>query len=61
MGQYIVLGIFLVLSIIFYSGKGSFLIAGFNTLPKENVVFWDLVWHLLCHYRWLPYYQARTI
>ena len=32
----IVIGLLLVLGILFFCGKGSFLIAGYNTLPKEE-------------------------
>lgn len=33
--------IFLVLSIVFYIGKGGILIAGYNTLPKEDQEKYD--------------------
>ncbi len=32
----IVAGFFLVLGIVFISGKGAFLIAGYNTMPKAE-------------------------
>lgn len=35
--------LFIVLGIILYSGKGSFLIAGFNMLPKEEKEKYDTV------------------
>ena len=33
--------LFIVLGIFFYFGKGTFLIAGFNTLPKEKQEEYD--------------------
>ncbi|MFC5713692.1 DUF3784 domain-containing protein [Thalassorhabdus alkalitolerans] len=37
----IIIGVFIVLGIILLNGKGSFLIAGFNTLPKEEKEKYD--------------------
>ncbi|SEU13113.1 DUF3784 domain-containing protein [Paenibacillus sp. NFR01] len=46
MAAFIILGmlglIFLVLGIVFYRGKGAILIAGFNTLPKEEQDKYDV-------------------
>ncbi|MCA1031196.1 DUF3784 domain-containing protein [Bacillus timonensis] len=39
----IIIGLFIVLGIILLNGKGSFLIAGFNTLPKEEKEKYDTV------------------
>ncbi len=37
----IIIGLFIVLGVIFSSGKGAFLIAGYNTLPKEEKEKYD--------------------
>lgn len=42
-GTMIIIGLFFVLGIIFSSGKGSFLIAGFNTMSKEEKAKYDAV------------------
>ncbi|GAE25417.1 hypothetical protein JCM9140_1410 [Halalkalibacter wakoensis JCM 9140] len=39
----IVMGLFVILGIFLLNGKGSFLIAGFNTLPKEEKEKYDTV------------------
>ena len=39
----LIIGLFIVLGITFSSGKGSFLIAGFNTMPKEEKEKYDKV------------------
>lgn len=39
----IIIGLFLVLGVFLSMGKGSFLIAGFNTLPKEEKEKYDKV------------------
>jgi len=33
--------LFIILSIVLYQGKGNFLIAGYNTLPKEEQEKYD--------------------
>lgn len=38
-----IIGLFIVLGIIFSSGKGSFLIAGYNMLPKEEKNQYDSI------------------
>ncbi len=35
-GMLLVIGLFIVLGIFFINGKGSFLIAGYNTMPPEE-------------------------
>lgn len=40
-GPLIIVGLFLVLGVVFSAGKGSFLIAGFNTMPKEEKLKYD--------------------
>ncbi|UJL46426.1 DUF3784 domain-containing protein [Virgibacillus sp. NKC19-16] len=42
-GTIIMICLFIVLGIIFSIGKGYFLIAGFNTLPKEEKEKYDMV------------------
>lgn len=37
----LVIGLFIVLGLVFINGKGSFLIAGFNTLPREEKEKYD--------------------
>lgn len=39
----IIIGFFIVLGIIFLNGKGSFLIAGYNTLPEKEKENYDTV------------------
>ncbi len=41
--QVIVAAFFLVLGLIFLSGKGAFLISGYNTMPKEARDKYDAV------------------
>jgi hypothetical protein len=36
-----IIGLFIVLGVVFSRGKGSFLIAGYNTLPKEEKEKYD--------------------
>ncbi|GLO64500.1 MULTISPECIES: DUF3784 domain-containing protein [Oceanobacillus] len=35
-GSLVITAVFIILGLFLSSGKGSFLIAGFNTLPKED-------------------------
>lgn len=42
-GLLVITAVFIVLGIILSSGKGSYLIAGFNTLPKEDKEKYDSV------------------
>lgn len=39
----IMIGLFMILGIVLYSGRGSFLIAGYNTMPKEEKDKYDKV------------------
>ncbi|WP_246941048.1 DUF3784 domain-containing protein [Bacillus pinisoli] len=41
--QLMMIGLFIVLGIILSYGKGSFLIAGYNTMPKEEKEKYDTV------------------
>lgn len=38
---YVVTGLFFILAIVFFFGKGSWLIAGYNTASKENKAKYD--------------------
>ena len=38
---WLITGVFAVLSILFFTGKGSFLIAGYNTASKEQKKLYD--------------------
>lgn len=39
----IMIGVFIILGIVLYSGRGSFLIAGYNTMSKEEKDKYDTV------------------
>lgn len=39
----IIIGFFVIFGIVLLNGKGSFLIAGFNTLPKKEKEKYDIV------------------
>ncbi|MFB9974094.1 DUF3784 domain-containing protein [Allobacillus sp. SKP2-8] len=39
----LVIGLFLGLGFVFINGKGSFLIAGFNTMPSEEKEKYDVI------------------
>jgi hypothetical protein len=39
----LIIGLFIVLGVIFSNGKGSFLIAGYNTMPKMEKEKYDTV------------------
>lgn len=39
----IIIGLFLLLGVVFSTGRGSFLIAGYNTMPKEEKAKYDSV------------------
>ena len=39
----LVIGLFIALGFVFISGKGSFLIAGYNTMSKEEKEMYDTV------------------
>lgn len=41
-GILLIIGLFIVLGIYFFTGRGAFLIAGFNTLPKEEQEKYDI-------------------
>ncbi|KHF41656.1 DUF3784 domain-containing protein [Halalkalibacter okhensis] len=43
LGTLLMMGLFIVVGMFFFAGKGSFLIAGFNTLPKEEKEKYDTV------------------
>jgi hypothetical protein len=42
-GMIVIIGLFLGLGIIFSLGKGSFLLAGYNTMPKKEKEKYDSV------------------
>lgn len=42
MGEILIILIFIILGVIFRKGKGTFLIAGFNTLPAEEKEKYDI-------------------
>ncbi|ENK0840351.1 DUF3784 domain-containing protein [Clostridium sporogenes] len=42
-GVVFIIGLFILLGIILSMGKGSFFIAGFNTMPKEEKKEYDVV------------------
>ncbi|WOV87897.1 DUF3784 domain-containing protein [Sporosarcina oncorhynchi] len=39
----LVIGLFLGLGVVLFNGKGSFLIAGFNTMPSEEKEKYDVI------------------